>query len=238
MLHSEDATGNDVFTIGTGFSGTMAARKGGLKPATLNEQTVGLTLAADGGVLECKNGGSTGVTATSFTIPANTLVAKFSLRDIDTSGFKAGKSDDLDLIMLNAAGTQVGYSGTATSNEVITLMAPAAGTYRVCVAGYAPNGGSSTYTLASWVVGSSDVGGNLKVSLPASVFVGGTATGAASWSGLTPGQRYMGAVQYLMGTTPLSTMLLEVDATNPVPTPTLQDKPVKSEVNAIVAWAN
>ncbi|NNG23786.1 S8 family peptidase [Telluria aromaticivorans] len=219
LLQSEQVTGNVVFTVGTGFSGKLGANKGGLKAATLNEQTVGTTLAADGGVLECKNGGSSGVTATSFTVPANTMVAKFSLRDIDTSGFKAGMSDDLDLIMFNAAGVQVGYSGTATSNEVITLMAPAAGTYRVCVAGYAPNGGSANYTLASWIVGSADVGGNLKVGLPGSVFVGGTASAAASWSGLTPGQRYMGAVQYLMGTTPLSTTLLEVDATNPVPVP-------------------
>ena len=219
LLRSEQVTGNVVFTVGAGFSGKLGANKGGLKPATLNEQTVGRTMAADGGVLECKNGGSTGVTATSFTIPANTMVARFSLRDIDTSGFKAGKTDDLDLIMFNSAGVQVGYSGTATSNEVITLMAPAAGTYRVCVAGYAPDGGSATYTLASWIVGNGEIGGNLKVTLPSSVFVGGTASAAASWSGLTPGQRYMGAIQYLMGTTPLATTLLEVDATNPVPLP-------------------
>ncbi|MDB5745521.1 MAG: peptidase and in kexin sedolisin [Massilia sp.] len=219
VLHSEQVSGNAVFTVGAGFSGKLGANKGGLKPATLNEQTVGRTLAADGGVLECKNGGSTGVTATSFTIPANTMVAKFSLRDIDTSGFKAGQPDDLDLIMFNSAGVQVGYSGAATSNEVITLMAPAAGTYRVCVAGYAPAGGSASYTLASWIVANGDVGGNLKVALPSSVFVGGTASAAASWSGLTAGQRYLGAIQYLMGTTPLSTTLLEVDATNPVPLP-------------------
>lgn len=224
VLQSEKVSGNAVFTVGAGFSGKLGATKGGLKPATLDEQTVGRTLAADGGVLECKNGGSAGVKATSFTIPANTMVARFSLRDIDTSGFKAGKPEDLDLIMFNSAGVQVGYSGNGTSNEMITLMAPAAGTYTVCVAGYAPNNGSSTYTLASWIVGSNDVGGNLKVSLPSSVFVGGTASAAASWSGLTAGQRYMGAVQYLMGTTPLSTTLLEVDATNPVPLPGATNK--------------
>ncbi len=226
LVHSEQVSGNTAFTVGTGFTGKLTANRGGLKPATLNEQTVGRTLAADGGVLECKNGGATGVTATSFTIPANTMVAKFSLRDIDTSGFKAGKPDDLDLIMFNAAGVQVGYSGTATSNEVITLMAPAAGTYRVCVAGYAPNGGSAAYTLSSWMVGSTDVGGNMKLTLPSSVFVGGTASAAVSWSDLTAGQRYMGAVQFLNGTAPLSTMLLEVDATNPVPTPSTLSKPV------------
>jgi subtilisin family serine protease len=218
-LRSEEVSGNTVFTVGSGFSGKLGANKGGLKPATLNEQTVRQTLAADGGALECKNGGSAGVVATSFTVPANTMVARFSLRDIDTTGFKGGQPDDLDLFVYNAAGTQVGYSGTATSNEMVTLMAPAAGTYRVCVAGYNPTGGSSTYTLASWIVANGDTGGNLKVNLPSSVFVGGTASATASWSGLAAGQRYLGAVQYLMnGTTPLSTTLLEVDATNPVPT--------------------
>ena len=237
LLRSEQVTGNSAFTIGTGFTGKLGANKGGLKAATLNEQTVATTPAADGGVLECKNGGSAGVTATSFTIPANTMVARFSLRDIDTSGFKAGKSDDLDLIMFNSAGVQVGYSGTATSNEVITLMAPAAGTYRVCVAGYAPNGGSATYTLASWMVVKDEIGGNLKVTLPSSVFTGGTASVVASWSGLTAGQRYMGAVQYLNGTTPLSTQLLEVDATNPVPTAGAATKRAE-ETARVTAQAN
>jgi hypothetical protein len=97
----------------------------------------------------------------------------------------------------------------------------AGGGHLPCLRGrYAPDGGSASYTLASWVVGSSDVGGKLKVSLPSSVFVGGTASAVASWSGLTPDQRYMGAVQFLMnGTAPLSTMPMEVDATNPVPVP-------------------
>ncbi len=232
-LHSEQVTGNHLFTVGTGFSGKLSAVSGGLKPATLAEQTVGRTLAADGGVLECKNGGAAGVTATSVTVPANTMVARFSLRDIDTSGFKDGKSDDLDLIVFNSAGVQVGYSGNATSNEMVTLTAPAAGTYRVCVAGYAPNGGSAAYTLASWVVAKGETGGGLKVSVPGSVFVGGTSSATASWSGLTAGQRYLGAVDFLMsGTTTVGSSLITVDATNPVPVPAAAAKEVAA--NGIV----
>ncbi|WP_292038025.1 S8 family peptidase [Massilia sp. UBA6681] len=238
LLHSEQVTGNQVFTIGSGFTGKLTSLKGGLKPATLAEQSVGRTLAADGGVAECKAGGSAGVTATSVTIPAGTMVARFSLRDIDTSGFKAGGADDLDLLVYNSANAEVGYSGTATSNEMVTLMAPAAGTYRVCVAGYAPRGGSATYTLASWVVGSADTGGNLKVTLPSSVFVGGTSSAVASWSDLTPGTRYLGAIRYLDGSTTLGTSLLEVDATNPVPTPAPAAKQVREEGSALVAAAD
>lgn len=226
-LHSEQVAGNHLFTVGTGFTGKLSASTGGLKAASLAEQSVGRTLEADGGVVECRNGGSAGVTATSVTVPANTMVARFSLRDIDTSGFKAGKSDDLDLIVMNAAGVQVGYSGTVTSNEMVTLTNPAAGTYRVCVAGYAPNGDSATYTLASWVVGRGEIGGSLKVTLPGSVFVGGTSSATASWSNLAQGQRYLGAVDFLMnGATAVGRTLITVDATNPVPVPTTEGKPV------------
>lgn len=236
VLNSEQVTGNVVYTIGSGFSGKLTAVKGGLKAATLTTQTVGVASAADGGVAECKAGGSAGVIATPVTIPANTMLARFSLRDVDTSGFRAGASDDLDLIMLDAAGNQVGYSGTATSNEMITLVGPAAGAYRVCVAGYAPLNGSSTYTMASWVVGTTDVGGNFKVSLPSSVFTGGTGSAVASWSGLTAGQRYMAAIQYLMnGTTPLSYTLVEVDASAPLPTATTQSRSIKAGQSAVGA---
>jgi subtilisin family serine protease len=224
-LHSEQVTGNIVYTIGTGYNGKLAALQGGLKPATLNQQTVGQTLAADGGVAECAAGGSAGVKATNFTVPANTMVARFSLRDLDTSGYEAGFSDDLDLIVYGPSNTQVGYSGNVTSNEMVTLVAPAAGTYRVCVAGYAPRGGSSTYTLASWVVGAGETGGNLKVSLPGSVFLAGTASAVASWSGLTADTRYLAAIRYLNGSATVGTSLLEVDATNPVPTPGPVGKP-------------
>ncbi|UVW29948.1 S8 family peptidase [Massilia sp. H6] len=226
-VHSEQVSGNHVFTVGTGFTGKLSASTGGLKAASLAEQSVGRTVAADGGVIECRNGGAPGVTATNVTVPANTMVARFSLRDIDTSGFKAGKSDDLDLIVMNAAGVQVGYSGTATSNETVTLTNPAAGTYRVCVAGYAPNGDSATYTLASWVVGRGEAGGDLKVSVPGSVFTGGTSSAAASWSNLAQGQRYLGAVDFLMnGATAVGRTLITVDATNPIPVPATEGKAV------------
>jgi hypothetical protein len=217
LLYSEKASGNRVFTIGSTVDGKLSAHKGGLKPATLEEATVGQILGADFGVQECLDGGSTGVNATSVTIPANTMAARFSLRDIDTSGFRAGRYDDLDLLMFNPAGEMVGLSIGSTSNEAINLMAPAAGTYRLCVAGFRPDDGSATYTMASWVVGSSDVGGNLKVSLPSNVAAGGTASVVASWSGLAANQRYMGAMQYMSGVTPLATTMLEVDTTNPVP---------------------
>lgn len=216
-LYSEAATGNKLFTIGTGFSGPFSATKGGLKAATRDTATVATNSDADGGVAACKAGGGTGVVAQNVTVAAGTQVARFALYDADTSGRASGASDDLDLIVINSAGTTVGSSGGATSNELITLMNPAAGNYKVCVIGYAPNNGSATYTMSSWVVSPADVGGNLKVMMPSTAYTGSTATAGASWSGLTVGKRYLGALQYVVSGAVQGTTLLEVDATDPTP---------------------
>lgn len=216
-LYSEAATGNKLFTIGTGFNGPFSATKGGLKAATRDTATVTANSDADGGVAACKAGGSASVIAHTFTVAAGTQVARFALYDADTTGHASGAADDLDLVVLNSAGTTVGTSGNATSNELVTLTNPAAGTYKVCVVGYAPNNGSATYTMSSWVVSPSDVGGSMKVMMPSTAYTGGTATAGVSWSGLTVGKRYLGALQYVVSGVTQGTTLIEVDATDPTP---------------------
>jgi subtilisin family serine protease len=225
-LYSEQVNGNVVYTLGSGFTGKLVAVKAGMKAAQLDVQTVARTAAADGGIAECQAGGSDGVRATSIVVPPGTLMARFTLHDADTSGFKAGQFDDLDLMLLDDANVLVGLSGSATSNEKITLFNPRAGTYRVCVAGFAPWQGVATYTLNSWVMGPGDSAGSFKVSVPGNVFVGGTNSAAANWSGLVAGQRYLAIAQYLMnGTTVVGQTMFEVDATDPVPVATTARAP-------------
>ncbi|MBY0241074.1 MAG: S8 family serine peptidase [Burkholderiaceae bacterium] len=219
-VSSEATSGTQALSIGTGYTGAMTVKKAGLKAATRTSGTVGVDKTADSGVAACMAGGGSGVTSTLVTIPAGALAARFSLKDEDTSGFKAGASDDLDLFVLNSAGTMVGSSGTATSNELVTLTAPAAGTYRVCVLGYAPHNGSANYTLSSWVLNSTDTGGNFKATAPAIVYTGGTGTVVTSWSGLTAGKDYLGAVQLVGAGGTTATTLVSVDATNPLPAAT------------------
>ncbi|MFN3789557.1 S8 family serine peptidase [Massilia sp.] len=216
-ISSEAVNGAQSITIGTGYTGPLTVQKGGLKPALRSTQTVGQANKADGGLAECAAGNSAGVKVTTVTVPANTLVARFTTRDVDTSGYQGGGVDDLDLIVLNSAGTVVGNSGQVSSNETVTLNSPAAGTYRVCVVGYAPRNGSSTYVLNSWVVSTSDTGGNFKASGPAIVYTGGTGTVSTSWSDLEAGKNYLGAIRYLQGTTVRGMTLVEVDATDPLP---------------------
>lgn len=230
LISSEAVNGAQSITIGTGYTGALTVQKGGLKPALRTAATVGQGNKGDGGLAECVAGGSAGVKASSVVVPANTLVARFSTLDVDTSGYQGGGADDLDLIVLNGAGAVVGSSGQATSNEMVTLNSPAAGTYRVCVVGYAPKDGSANYVLNSWVVGTADIGGNFKAAGPAIVYTGGTGTVATSWSDLVPGKSYLGAIRYLQGTTVRGMTVVEVDATDPVP-PALATKPAVVAAN-------
>jgi hypothetical protein len=222
-LYNEAGTGSTSFTIGAGFTGPLVAMKGGLKAAARSAATIGTDASGDGGLAACKAGGNGGVKVHTVTVPANALVARFALFDVDTSGYQAGEHDDLDLLVLNGAGSQVGTSGGATSNEVVTLNQPAAGSYKVCVVGYAPLGGSSNYTLSSWTVAKDEMGGNLKVGLPSMVFTGATATIGASWSGLG-NAKHLGAVVFTAPGGATTSTLLEVDTTLPVPGQNLERK--------------
>jgi subtilisin family serine protease len=67
-LYSEAASGNKIYTIGTGFSGPMSAVKGGLKEATRDTATVTANTDADGGVAACKAGGGAGVIAHNLSL--------------------------------------------------------------------------------------------------------------------------------------------------------------------------
>jgi hypothetical protein len=121
--------------------------------------------------------------------------------------------------VLNSSNAIVAASATDGSNEGVLLNAPAAGSYKVCVVGYAAANGSSTdFSLSSAIVSRSDTGGNLRAMLPSQVYAGGTASVGASWSGLASGQRYLGGVQFLdsTGATATTTVLL-VETNNPVP---------------------
>lgn len=216
-------TGSRVFSIGTGFAGTLATTKSGLKPAT--RQTGTLAKDLTGG--NCAANGP-GIQLFNLAVPAGASVVRLSLFDEYTSGYAAGATDDLDLNVYNAAGTLVGSSGGSTSNEQVQLLNPAAGTYKVCVIGYAPHGGSADYTLFNWVLKAGETDTSLKVIAPSRVYTGGTASMALSWN-VAAADKYLGSIQYrdagnpgvLLGTTVVS---VEADAPLPVATQTSAGK--------------
>jgi subtilisin family serine protease len=212
-VYSEATTGSKILTIGTGFAGAMSAVKGGLVPATLDHRVVGQANINADTTAQCVAGGATGVNAHTVSIPAGTLLARFALFDSDTSG---NGETDLDLVVVKGS-TLVASSGGATANEAVQLVAPAAGDYRVCVIGYSPVGGQSSYALSSWVVQPTSTGGNFKVNLPSVATIGGTATVGMSWSGLAVGKRHVGVVNYVLGGVKQGSTVIDVDTTDPLP---------------------
>jgi subtilisin family serine protease len=230
-VSSDRATGSRSLNLTTGYAGTISVAKGGLKEVQRTAYNVaqavpGTVDDGDAQIAACKNG-ITGVRAINVSIPANTVVARFETFNRDTEG---GEGHDLDLVVLNASGQDVGMSGSGGSNEKVELSSPAAGDYRVCVIGYtAADGVSSNFVLSSAVVTRSDTGGALKVLAPARVYVQGAAPVTMSWSGLEAGKRYVGGAQFL---TPdgsvAATTVIAVDTDNAIPLPAAAARVVRT----------
>ncbi len=231
LLYSEQSTGRFMYTLGTGFAGAMTSAVAGLKAATVQSLTIG---EADSNSIEDAASLAAaclakkpGTLLADLVVPANTLVMKAATYNEETSGHSVPGGDDIDLLLLSPAGAVVASSLRAGSDESVTVTNPSAGTYKVCMGGYAlANGTTSNFNLSTWAVSTADKGGNLKVGLPGSAVLGGTATAAASWSGLASGKRFMGAVRYLQGAQVQGTTVFQIETNDPLPEPTKE----KSEV--------
>jgi hypothetical protein len=161
----------------------------------------------------CQAGGGPGVNLHSITIPAGLMAVRFALFDEDTAG---GNNSDLDLLVFRPNGTGV-LSGNGGSNEMVHMVNPAAGTYKVCVEGYEPQNGSAQYKLSTWMLAPGAINGNFKVLTPAVVYTGGTGSVSMSWSGLDAGTRHLGAAQYVVGGVVQGTTVVEVNTNDPLP---------------------
>ncbi len=174
-------TGTKSFAIVSADTGPFSVVPTGLVPATVSNGQV-----ADGAT-QCFN----------VAVPASALLARFQLFNADTQG---GAATDIDLEVFNGpngTGALVGSSGSATSDELVQLNAPAVGTYSACAVGYDTHGlpGGAIYKLSSWVVGPAVGTQTLKAFGPSNVTAGGTGTIGLSWS-VPAGHRYLGALQY------------------------------------------
>lgn len=172
------------YNVTFGYTGAFSATARGLVAATLNPGTVNQdpdqTFVA---------GDPTGTIAIPVTVPAGTTYARFELFDADVA---AGSDIDLYVYL---GGQQVGTSATGTSAEQVNLVDPVAGNYTVYVHGWGLPTGSSPFKLHTWLLGSTSAG-NMTVTAPASATIGATGTISLSFSGLTPGTKYLGSVAY------------------------------------------
>jgi len=165
---------SDDFNVTFGYNGPFTATARGLIPAVTIEGSVNTGAFAEHGPI---------------TIPDGTTYLRVSLFDANVN-----PASDLDMYLYDPNGDLVGYSGSGTSAEEINLVNPIAGDYWVVVEGFA-TANPSTYTLFSWVLGSVDEG-NMTVSAPTTAVLGQTGTIDLTFSGLTPGTKYLGSIVY------------------------------------------
>ena len=176
-------TGTKVVSVVSAYTGSLSVAAVGLVPATRNTNSITT------GAVQCYN----------FSVSAGAQLARLQLFNADTSA-----AADLDLDVYNGpngTGSNVGASGGSQSDEVVTLSAPAAGTYSACVTGFGTPAGGVTYTLSSWVVGPASGVQTLKASAPRNVFASGTASIGLGWS-VPAGKRYLGNLSYFDTTNP------------------------------------
>ncbi len=165
------------YSVTFGYTGPFTATARGLVPATTFPGSI-----------------NTGQQLTyTVTVPDGSTYARFSLFDANTT-----PPSDLDLVVYKGTAlvpaAVVGSSGGGTSAEEVNLLNPTAGTYTVLVDGFA-TGNPSTFTLFTWVLGSTSAG-NMTVTAPASATLGTTGAINLSFSGLTAGTKYLGSVAY------------------------------------------
>ena len=105
--------------------------------------------------------------------------------------------DDLDLFLQDSAGNIIASSTNGGTDEVIELVLPADDTYTMVVHGWSVPNQPLPYTVNFWSVPATPGGGSLSVdSAPAAATIGTTGTIDFSWSGLTGGEEYVGAVSH------------------------------------------
>ncbi len=203
------AAGTKVFTVGTGYDGSLLSAAVGLVPATRNSGRVST------GDRVCYD----------FTVPAGAKIARVQLLNSETEG---GSASDLDLAVYRGA-TPVAQSGGGTSDELISLSNPAAGAYSACVEGYAPINGSASFTLSSWVVGPAVGTQSLRAFGASRVVVAGTASVGIAWN-VAAGARYLGVVEFRnsAAAAPIGSTTVLIDTALPVlataTAPVLRDK--------------
>ena len=188
VVNKPSGVGTKTFSTISSYTGTLGLVPVGLVPATVTTNTI-----------------TTGVTqCVDVTVSAGAQVMRFQLFNADTS-----HAADLDLDVFSGpqgTGMKLGSSGGDTSDELVTLLTPAAGTYSACVTGF-DTGAGVTYSLSGWVVGPAVGTQTLKASAPSRVYAGGTSTIALGWS-VPAGKRYLGNVTYVNTTVPAAPVVL------------------------------
>jgi hypothetical protein len=199
--------GTATYDVTFGYEGNFETQVHGLVPADVDTRTVQddpdneITVALETGV---------GIDVITIPVAAGTLHLRAALFDENVDG----ATDDLDMYLFAPGdypdGDFADLSGTATSNEQVDAVAPAAGDWTLVVHGWETDGPEAVYDLFTWLVGSVDAGNLTAVSSTSAATVGGTATIDLTWAGLLADNRYLGVVGYSDGVTEFGGTLVSI----------------------------
>lgn len=186
-----------------GYTGTYSAAAHGPVPTTPITGTVGQDPDQTFSPLD-----PVGVTAVPIEVSGSALL-RIALNEGDLTG--APVDTDIDLYLFDGAGELVASSTAGGTNELIQLAAPSDGTYTLFVHGWQTFGSEVGFSLRTWDVPSEPGTGPMAItSAPASAVLGQTGAISVAWSGLDPGDNYLGAVSHSDGSGVIGLTLVEI----------------------------
>ena len=184
-----EATGTAAglsYDVTTGFDGTLSFGASGLVAGVETDATV-----TQDPNQSFSPSDPTGTFKQDFVVPAGLNLLRVGIDE----AFITPTGTDLD-VFLYVGTTRVAQASDGDSNEMITLVNPAAGNYTVYVHGFSTNGPSADFTLFNWQLPAANVG-NITLPAPVAVTNGGTVTVNLTFSGLAADTWYLGQVHYL-----------------------------------------
>jgi len=198
-IFGEGISGSQDFEVTFGYTGDYTAAPHGLEDVLITPETVPQDPDQDFD----KDDGKSTVHEFDLT---DAVFARFALPSWST---EAGA--DLDMFVYDPSGNLVGSSTRGGTDEVVDVMFPVDGFYKVYIHGWLVVTDPQPYDLYSWVIPETS-GGSLSVdSAPLSAVVGTPGTIEVSWNGLTAGHWYLGAVSHNEGVDIFGLTLVNVE---------------------------
>ena len=192
-------SGSASFNVTFGYTGSYTAAAHGLNPAVVTSDTVvqdpDQNFDPNDGFSDVHTFNLSGAAFFRIAIPPEATEA----------------NADLDVYVYDPSNTLVASSTLGGTDELVDILQPADGAWKVYVHGWSAPGGDSAYNMYSWVI-SDTPGGNLTiVSAPTSATSGATETITVSWTGATLGQWHLGAVSHTGDSGLMGLTLINVD---------------------------
>ena len=192
--------GSASFDVSFGYTGSYAAAPHGLSPDVPTDGLI--SQDPDQDYPSGDDGANGGVVWINYPISGAAIVRW----EMNIPG-----DDDIDLFLEDSSGNIVAASTNGGTDEFIELELPGDDVYTMAVHGWSVPNEPVPFTLHYWEVPLAS-GGSLSVdSAPATATVGATETIDISWSGLSAGTSYLGAVSHTGDVGLMGFTMVEVD---------------------------